>query len=335
MARHPVPKPSYPLVQEIQPGHRNLDQVTHKARTVCDDPKLMFSMTSRGGDFMERSVKAGKPFFLQLSHYAPHGPYQSRPETLKKYETIPVFEQIADPKKRHWTKVYYAMMEDLDAAVGQLLDKIKALGIEKTTYVVFGSDNGHVQFNESHTHLLRGNKWWLWEMGIRVPLIVSGPGIAAGSQSSVNVVGYDFLPTFAELAGAKQQLPEEVDGVSFAPLLFGRPLEDEDVERPIFFHYPHYTASAPCSAIVQGEMKLLYFYEWPEEHYLCNLAQDIGESKNLAKSESQRAAQMYKTMMEKLKEVGAYFPQANPNATPKAKSYRPDDPDARALEGDY
>lgn len=79
-------------------------------------------------------------------------------------------------------------------------------------------------------------------------------------------------------------------------------------------------------------MKLLHFDEWPEHKYLFNLTKDIGESKNLAEAEPQRAAQMYKTMMGKFKQLGAYFPRPNPNAAPKAKSYNPDAPDARAFE---
>jgi arylsulfatase A len=212
------------------------------------------------------------------------------------------------------------------------LGKIKALGIEKNTYVFFTSDNGLVQFNDSYTNLLRGNKGWLWEMGIRVPLIVRGPGISPGSRSSLNVVGYDFLPTFAELAGTSQQLPKAVDGVSVAPVLLGKPLSDANADRPIFFHYPHYIGSTPCSAILQGEMKLLHFYEWPDDHYLCNLARDIGEIKNLAKEKPEQAAQMHKTMMDKFKDVGAYLPKPNLNANSNAKRYNPNDPDARASE---
>lgn len=322
---------------------------TNRVEDTCEDPKRMFSITRSGEDFIDRSVKAGKPFFVQLSHYAPHARFQARPETLRKYENNPLFEAISDPQRRQSAKVFAAMCEDFDAAVGQLMDKLKALGLEENTYVFFTSDNGGNWFNSKYFQtkpdrstaqwnqsyeLLRGAKWWLWENGIRVPLIVRGPGIKAGSRTPVNVVGYDFLPTFAELGGVSADVPSGVDGLSFVPVLLGRPLEEAYINRSIYFHYPHCRVSPPSSAIVQGEMKLLHFYEWPNENYVCNLADDLGESRNLAQADPDLTARMHQDMMEKFKAVGGYFPKPNPNVNPNAPRYNPDAPGARLLEVD-
>lgn len=293
----------------------------------------MFSISSKGMDFMERSAKEGKPFYLQLSHYATHAGAQCRPETYKKYKDHPLFEQIPDNMERLNAIFLAAMCEDLDRATGMVLDKIKALGIENNTYVIFTSDNGHVRWNESHK-TLRGGKWWLWENGVRVPLLVKGPGIQPGSHTSVNVVGYDFLPTFAELAGASQHLSKEVDGLSLVPVLFGKPLEEQYTNRATYFHYPHYRVSAPCSAIVQGEMKLLHFYEWPDNPCVFNLSEDIGENNNLADAQPEHTTKLREALMDKLKSVGAYFPKPNPNVNPHAKRYNPHDPADRAKEVD-
>ena len=307
---------------------------TGRVQDTCDDPKRMFSITQSGLDFMERSVSARKPFYLQLSHYATHARFQSRPETLKKYENDPRLRSIEDPVQRHSTTVFAAMCEDLDTTLGLVFEKLQSPGIEQNTYLVFTSDNRHRWWNESFTALLRGDQWWLWDMGLRVPLLGQGPGIEPGSRTPINVVGYDFLPTFAELAGATQTLSKAVDGVSFVPVLLGQPLDPATINRPILFHYPHHRVSAPASAIVQGDLKLLHFYQWPGENYLCNLAEDLGENRNLASSQPQLTHQLYEQMMQRLQAVGAYFPKPNPNVQSTAYRYNPNDPNDRAKEKD-
>ncbi|MEO6754096.1 MAG: sulfatase-like hydrolase/transferase, partial [Chthoniobacteraceae bacterium] len=313
----------------------NAGEVDKKAET-CEDPKLMFSITKRSIDFMERQAKAGKPFYLQLSHYATHAKYQARAATLAKYEKNPVFDKIENKREKHNAQIGAAMAEDLDTTIGAVLAKLDELGIVQNTYVIFTADNGYHSWNESYEPL-RGAKWWLWENGVRVPLIVRGPGIAAAARSTVNVVGYDFLPTFADLAGASGHLAKEVDGTSFKPVLLGQPVTDNYVNRGIYFHYPHYRVSPPCSAIVMGDMKLLHFYEWPDDHFSYNLKTDLGEKTNIAKSNPEQAFKMYDQMMERIKSVGGYFPKPNPKADPKAKKYDPsnlldkgdgDDPEA-------
>lgn len=294
------------------------DSATGKRLETSDDPKRMFSLTQRSIDFIERSAKAGKPFFVQISHYATHAGYQARPETVKKYANLPALTQAkGTPRQVRESILAAAMTEDLDASVGQLLDKLEALGLNENTYIFFTADNGFRRWNQD---ILRGAKWWLWEDGVRVPLIVRGPGVAAGSHSPVNVVGYDYLPTIAELAGVSDKVAKEVDGLSFAPVLRGQAPDEARLKRPIFFHYPHYRVSPPCSAVVSGDMKLLHFYEWPEKNFLYNLRNDLGE-KNPAPQE--QTAEMRKVLMDKLKDVGAWLPKPNPDAAPNAPRYDP------------
>lgn len=216
------------------------------------------------------------------------------------------------------------MCEDLDTAIGLVLKKIDELGIANNTYVIFTSDNGYRAWNEGYEPL-RGGKWWLWEGGIRVPMIVRGPSVPAGSRCNVNVVNYDFLPTFADLAEATSHLPKEVDGTSFKALLFGQPVSDSYKNRPLFFHYPHYRVSPPASAIIAGQSKLLHYYEWPDRKFLYNLKDDLGEKCNVASAQPERAAQMAKQLMNQVKAVGGYFPKPNPNGDPKTKRYYPND----------
>lgn len=302
------------------------DPKTGKNIATCDDPKLMFSITDRSIKFMESAAKAHRPFYLQISHYATHAFYQCRPETLAKVKKDPVFQKAGNlsSKELQTAKVCAAMSEDLDTTIGLVLMKMDELGITKNTYVVFTSDNGYKAWNEGYEPL-RGGKWWLWEGGIRVPMIVRGPRVPAASRSTVNVVGYDFLPTFADLAGATSHVPREVDGVSFKALLSGQPVTDSYVSRPLFFHYPHYRVSPPASAIIAGQQKLLHYYEWPDKEWLFNLNDDLGETNNLAAAQRERSAQMAKQLMNQIKSVGGYFPKPNPNADPKAVIYDPSD----------
>ena len=152
-----------------------------------------------------------------------------------------------------------------------------------------------------------------------------GPSVPAGSRCDLNIVNYDFLPTFADLAGATAHVPETVDGHSFKAALFGQKLPDRLINRPLYFHYPHYRSSAPSSVIIIGDWKLQHFYEWPDMEFLYNLKDDLGERKNISASQPERATQMAKRLMDYVKSVNGYFPKENPNADLSAKYYDPSD----------
>ncbi|NJM54816.1 MAG: sulfatase-like hydrolase/transferase [Verrucomicrobiae bacterium] len=223
------------------------------------------------------------------------------------------------------------MTEDLDSAVGQVLAKLDELGIVDNTFVIFTSDNGYHGWNEG-LEPLRGAKWWIWDGGLRVPLIVRGPGVPQRSRSAVNVVGYDWLPTFADLGGASAHVPKDVDGVSLKPVLLGQPVSGSYANRALYFHYPHYRVSPPASAIIIGDKKLLHFYEWPDQNFRYDLQGDLGEKNNIAAANPEESAQMFSQMMSRLKSVDAYFPKPNPKADPKMKKY---DPNNLADQGDF
>ncbi len=307
---------------------------------TSEDPKQMFGISKRGIQFIEQQVQAKKPFYVQLSHYATHAQYQARKATLEKNQHNPLFAKIENKRERANAVLAAAMAEDLDTTIGMVLKKLDELGIAQNTFVIFTADNGYRSWNESHDPL-RGAKWWLWDNGVRVPLIVRGPGVQAGSRSAVNVVGYDFLPTIADLANATEQLSKEIDGRSFKPVLMNQPLSDSYVNRPIYFHYPHYRVSPPCSAIVLGDWKLLHFYEWPDQNYLYDLKNDLGERQNVAAMNIDRSTTMARQLMAQIQSVGGYFPKTNPHANPNAKRYDPnnlsdqgDSTDPEAAEGE-
>jgi arylsulfatase A-like enzyme len=184
------------------------------------------------------------------------------------------------------------------------------------------SDNGHHR-DTGAKKFLRGNKWWLWEGGIRVPMIVRGPDIKTGSRCDVNVVGYDFLPTFFELAGGEVGKLRDVDGVSIKSLFQGKK-NPVLAKRYLHFHYPHHRNTAPHSVVLQGDLKYFRFYEQSGSHYLYNLKYAIGETENIAAQNKAAVARLGKEMDRYHAAVEACLPKPNPDAD---SGYKPFDPD--------
>jgi arylsulfatase A-like enzyme len=277
-----------------------------------DDPKRIFSITDRANAFMERQVRDGRPFYLQVSHYAVHVDVQTRPETLKNVEEQP-------KGKMHCAPAFAGMVEDLDTGVGKLLDKLDELDIADSTYVIYMADNGGVPFvppdqkkhladpttidDVSRNYPLRAGKWTLFEGGIRVPFIVKGPAVKPGSFCHAPVVGWDILPTIADLAGYKNPLPKDTDGGSFRPLLLNG--GDGSVSRPsesLVFH--RYTDAYPHSAIRKGDYKLIKFWK-PEQLLLFNIKNDIGETRDLASAMPDKTRELHEELMAYLRSVDA------------------------------
>lgn len=295
---------------------------------IPDDPKLMFSVTNKALHFMEEQVKAKRPFYLQISHYAMHAGSECLPETREKYASMPEVQeyykkigQTAESIERGHIDpaTWLGMGEDLDGRIGVVLDKIDELGIEENTYVVLTSDNGYRHyFYPGLTQPHHGGKWWVWQGGIRVPMVARGPGIKPGTVCDDNVVNYDFLPTFFEWAGGQPEKLKNIDGVSLAGLMHGEKTNEAFQNRFLYFHYPHYRTSMPSSVIVSGTKKVIHFYERPDIPMLFDLAEDQGEVRNIADEMPELQKELFDQMMRYFKQVGARIPKANPNYDPDA-----------------
>jgi arylsulfatase A-like enzyme len=253
--------------------------------TISDDPKKIFSTTKSAIDFVESQAKSKTPFFLQVSHYAVHSDIMMRKETLKKYQNIDrgLYQNHAG---------FAAMTEDLDSGVGILLDRVRELGLESNTYIIYTSDNGAVPVmppkskytNGSNYPLSRG-KWDAMEGGIRVPFIISGPEIMAGSESAIPITFSDLLPTIVELAGGTTFNKTNLDGGSFKNILnnSGKGIINRFSEG-LIFHVPYENGIAlkrAHSAIIIDNFKLIKFYD-NNELLLFNINKDISEDNNLA-----------------------------------------------------
>lgn len=255
---------------------------------VTSDPKRVDSLTRRAIAFLEEVTASERPFFVQLSHYAVHSNIEYSADSHALFSDRPLGEL-------HSNTGYAAMLFDLDASIGELLRAYDRLGLGEDTYVLFLSDNGGMpaipmQVSRGapyprgmNSPLLRG-KWDLTEGGVRVPFVVRGPGITAGSQSNTPVVTYDLLPTIVDLAGGADALPPDLDGGSFRAVLSDPRAPVERAFDGLIFHYPHYNRvgmNEPHSAIRRADDKLIHF-PLSGRSLLFDLSSDIGERRDLA-----------------------------------------------------
>ena len=210
------------------------------------------------------------------------------------------------------------MVESVDQSVGRVMRKLDDLRIADRTVIFFTSDNGGLSVKEgpntpsTSNAPLRAGKGYLYEGGIREPLVIHWPGTAkAGSVCNVPVSSVDFFPTILEMAGLPEQ---QVDGVSLVPLL----KQTGGLKRDgLYWHYPHYSnqGGKPGGAIRKGDYKLIEFYE-DGKLELYNLKDDIGEKTDLASKMPQKAREMRDMLREWRKAVDAQMPTPNPSYKP-------------------
>ncbi len=316
--------PGNTLTAGLKKGERKPKRIPKDMK----DPKLMFSITEKAIGFMEEQVEKGTPFYLQVSHYAMHAGRECLYETREKWAKHPLVQAwyrehgtTADTVSRKQDPaVWLGMAEDLDGRIGAVLETLGELGIDDNTYVILASDNGYRHHViPGFRQPLHGHKWWLWEGGVRVPMIVRGPGIAPGARCAANVANYDFLPTFYEWAGGDPAALKNIDGISLADYLAGKQKPDDAfLNRRLYFHYPHYRTTMPHSAVISGTYKVLHFYEKPDIKILFDLSKDIGEVKNIARQYPDVHKRLFDDMMGYLEKVGARFPKKNPHYDPAA-----------------
>lgn len=215
------------------------------------------------------------------------------------------------------------MTEDLDTSVGMILDKLEQLSIADNTYVVYMSDHG--AGGRSSNAPLREGKGTLWEGGLRVPLIISGPGVKRGAFCEVPTAGWDLFPTFCELAGVKQRLPKGVEGESLVPLFATGTGELKRQHQGLGFHFPHYpqrsrgSQGSPVSTFLMGDYKLMKLYE-TDQLLLFDLSNDIGESRDLSKRFPEKTETMHRLLVDYLKDIDAGVPTYNPNYNPNSNA---------------
>ncbi|MBD37407.1 MAG: sulfatase [Opitutae bacterium] len=258
---------------------------------------LTDTLTDKAISFIKQNKE--QPFFINFWYYTVHTPIQPKKDKLEKYQKkaealgytqkhqdgIPVWNSIT--RKRQDSPAYACMVESMDENIGRVLQTLKSQKLEQDTLVIFFSDNGGLCTgsgpNMPTSGLpLRAGKAWLYEGGIRVPLIIKFPGkIKAGTKISEPVVGTDIYPTILDLLGLPLTPEQHLDGESLNPLLTGKNSFNREA---IYFHFPHYhhiNSMGPSGAIRKGDFKLIEVFE-TGNYELYNVRKDIGEDHDLA-----------------------------------------------------
>jgi arylsulfatase A-like enzyme len=278
--------------------------------------------------FIEEQARqrGDQPFLATLSFYTVHTPIQACPRHLAHFEAraaaLEAVEREFVPEHEGLSRVrqsnadYASMVRAMDENVGRVLDALDRLGIAEETVVIFTSDNGGLctlgsRRGPTSNRPLRSGKGWCYEGGLRVPLIVRAPGVSRpGTVSSVPVVSMDLYPTLLDLLGLPPRPDRHRDGVSLLPVLRGAPSLDREA---LYWHFPHYHGSTwtPGAAIRAGDWKLIEFYEY-ETAEIYNLAEDLGESRELSAEHPEKKEQLLDLLHSWQKELGAKRPRLNP-----------------------
>ncbi|MDH3584039.1 MAG: sulfatase-like hydrolase/transferase, partial [Phycisphaerae bacterium] len=306
----------WPYVFRTQP----IRWLNIKENRLGKDEYLVDRMNLEAVEFIQRHRE--KPFFLYLSHYAPHSILNGKPDPVEKYRRKhPPGKSTrsrcyicqdagheGDPLN-HWAADHNphlaAMLQSIDEGVGMILAKLDELKLADDTLIVFTSDNGgetHVTSNAP----LRGGKSQLYEGGIRVPLVVRWPGkVPAGRNCAQPTVNVDFYPTFLAAAGIEKDARQQIDGVSILPLL-----QDPAARVPreaIYWHYPlpkpHFLGGRSAGAIRAGDWKLIESLETGNVE-LYDLASDEGEKRDRAEQMSAKADELRTKLKTWRREVG-------------------------------
>ena len=314
----------YDVTDEFDKGpngnsHGSYIDVKRKVPIPNDNPKRIVDLTRRSAEFVRKH--AGKqPFFLMVSHYAVHIPHQASPEAIERCRRRWVASGNSDvgPSDKAYKKnfpqwQYAAMVEETDASLGAILDALKESKEFDNTYVIFTSDNGggHSRRDEAGNRFngpLQEGKRSTFEGGLRVPFVVSGPGIKPGSQCDVPVVQWDLLPTLHDLAGSPSPLSLGVDGGSLREVFErGNAGSVRRYAPGLVFHYTcHFPP--PVSVIRIGDYKLMRHLN-SEELKLFNVATDYAEQQDLAGRLPEKAKEMDRILRQYVDRVdgGAMF----------------------------
>lgn len=220
-------------------------------------------------------------------------------------DSVPKFEKEGNAQTvlNEYNAEYASMVYALDENIGRLIDKLETLQLMDDTLIIFTSDNGGLttllgnRAAPTSVKPLRAGKGWVYEGGIRVPLIIKEPGADQHLTIEAPVTSMDLFPTILEVLDLPPRPELHRDGLSLKPLMDKRQVE---LHKVLFWDYPHYHGSGwtPGQAVRKGDWKLIYFYE-TDSYELYNLNSDISEKNNLVDQNPEK----FKELMEELETV--------------------------------
>lgn len=283
------------------------------------DTFLTDALTLEAKAQIDQALAEGKPFYLNLAHYALHAPFMADKRFLPHY--------AGDRTKSDDAKAFATLVEGMDASLGQILDYLNEKGIAENTLVIFLGDNGGdaplgPAREYSSSAPLRGKKGTEFEGGMRVPFIISWakPDAANPNQQAFPIASgqiqtqlgtiLDIYPTLADLTGARIPDSHPVDGQSLKPLLTGKPSKAHD--EVFLMHFPHSHRGSYFTVYREGDWKIIYYYnpEHPErpDCLLYNLKDDPFEKQELSARYPEKRREMVDAMIRRLEQEGAQYP---------------------------
>jgi arylsulfatase A-like enzyme len=274
------------------------------------------------GDATVRFIqdKAGDPFFIALWLYNVHAPFQGKPDYIGERH------DLAEAAWYQRSAIMASMVKTMDDNVGKVMDELARQGLLENTLVIFTSDNGGNMYdrpegeNPTNNNPLKGGKGNTYEGGIRVPFIVSWPGVVpVNSVSDAVIVSYDFYPTVLDILGLPAPEGHVLDGVSLLPAFRSEPTD----RGPVYIVFPHTvyaTGNYANIAMREGKWKLIrFFHSGPnqeDEFELYDLSADPGETRNLAFFYPSVTQRMSEEMVRYFTEAGTLLPRRNPQYKP-------------------
>jgi arylsulfatase A-like enzyme len=278
-------------------------------------------LTDRAVDYIKRHKD--HPFFLYLPHFGVHSPHHAKPELIARFKKKPGVGGHNNP-------TYAAMIASVDESVGRVMATLEELKLAENTIIIFSGDNGGVGGyvregvkqggDVTDNAPLRSGKGSLYEGGTRVTFVVKWPGVAKpGSTCDVPAAHVDVFPTFVGMAGGKLPEKQIFDGESLVPLI--RNPAAKLARGAIYQHFPGYLGAGadswrttPVTLIHEGDWKLMEFLE-DGRLELYNLREDIGETKNLAKTNPEKAKELHGKLVAWRAAIKAPMPTKNEAAT--------------------
>lgn len=263
-----------------------------------------------------------RPFYMNYWMFSVHAPFDAKKTLIEKYR------KAVDKNDAQRCPTYAAMIESMDDAVGTLLDALDRLDLAKNTLVIFTADNGGNMYNDvegespTSNRPLRGGKATMFEGGVRVPCMVSWPGVVkAGSRSDARVQTEDYFPTLIEAFGLQKAPGQIFDGVSVLPAWKGDP---SFTRPPTFTYFPHDPGvpdwMPPAVAVHDGDWKLIRIFNHGENnlhrYQLYNLKEDLSETNNVAAKEPSRVKELDAKIEAFLADTKAVLPKINPAFDP-------------------
>lgn len=294
--------------------------VPHLDSYYGTDTFLSDALTKEAGREIEKAVKEGMPFYLNLAHYAVHAPFETDERFIGRYAN--------HGTKEPYAKAFATLVEGMDKSLGDLIDKLEELNVAENTLIIFLGDNGSdaplggaADYGSSTP--LKGQKGSEYEGGVRVPFIVSWarpnadnifqqayPIAQNAVQTQMGTV-MDIYPTVLSVAGLKTPQKHRLDGSDLKKLLQGKC--DRRHRKDFLLHFPHQHRGSYFTTYTCNGWKLIYYYNPEQPEYpsckLFNLQQDPYEKHDVAQQQPRKVRKLFAAMLKRLKQEDALYPQ--------------------------